>query len=95
MLALFSFGLFALSLVKKDGLTMHCVRLVGAVVHEVVESVSGVFAFFPFGVVCTYTVDGGVFVLEQTSWLPAVPLMIGVSLLIVAGVVLVRPRSTS
>ena len=92
-LALFSFGLFALSLVKKDGPTMHCVHLVSAQVQEMVDDVSGVLTSFPFGVICSYTVDGQEFVLEQTSWVPLVPLMIGLALLVGAVVVFVRSRN--
>lgn len=89
--ALGAFGLllFTFSLLDKETVPMQCVRLGSAQLVESAELVDASRAFFPFGITCTYAVEGEQQVLEQTSWMPVVPLAGGASLLALSTVVAV------
>src|SRR5690554_2530812 len=85
-------ALFALSLFHKEGVGIQCAYLVSAQIKAVAEVVAASRVYFPFGLSCTYSVGGQDSVIEQTSWVPLLPLAIGVVLLTASVIVLVRHR---
>lgn len=82
--------LFASSFFDKETVPMQCVYLASAQLGEAAELVGSSRVIFPFGISCTYSVGGQQQVLEQTSWMPVVPLLLGVALLGLAVFVVVK-----